>query len=268
MEAPLHEVAVKSRQAPATPAQPARAANAPALSPLASSFNGSPRVAAQRALSAQLNERPAPRVFQRAVPDRAPLDPKPEPETGAYRATGGRGTLYNSDDYPRSTFKFGTNTRFQVLSRREFNPQYNAAGQITSVRAANGRQVEPEGVQLDHKISWHNIAAAMDAQNAAGPPPQLRYSLWDARMYYNDQPNLHPVLAAHNAAAGAAGVAPAIPLRARIGASVGRVTTAWHGFQDGLNAVEPDLDAAEARTISARLDHIAHGIEIATDEHF
>ncbi|MDP4209263.1 MAG: DUF4157 domain-containing protein [Bacteroidota bacterium] len=155
-------------------------------------------------------------VIQRAVPSVGNTIPKPIPNTGNYRARGGQRQIFSVADFPREVFNFGTNTRQEVLRRPEFNPQ-PPIGRVATITDITGQRVNVEGVQLDHRQSWHSIATAMEAHNKDLRQHKINdidqyYTYYDAKMYYNDIDNLYPVLGAINAAAGAAGVGVAQPI--------------------------------------------------------
>ncbi|MCM0593800.2 MAG: hypothetical protein KA716_27835 [Gloeotrichia echinulata DEX184] len=73
-------------------------------------------------------------------------------------------------------------------------------------------------IQLDHITSWQAISQSMDNYNNQLQPRPVDdrnltpleqnqvYTLWDAKMYYNDQDNLQAGVAANNAAAGEQGM--------------------------------------------------------------
>jgi len=233
----MYDSAVRSQQSrPAVPTAPA----GDATTPLAQTLNSSPRVAAQRALANRLN------VAQRAVPQDANL-PKPLAETGGYVANeGAKADIYSSKKYPRGNFAFGGNTRNQVLANHRAT-YYDK--QIESVRVITGSQENQKGVQLDHRVSWSNIETYMDQRNKpaiaaidddADLPAESWYSLWDARMYYNDQTNLFPVLASDNAAAGADGVKPAPDIHKDLAVAVANTHSRWMALQRDVNLLGKD----------------------------
>lgn len=155
-------------------------------------------------------------IVQRVVPTAGNTNPKPTPNTGSYRARGGQNQIFSIKEFPREVFNFGTNTRQEVFRRPEFNPQ-PPIGRVATITDIMGNRVNVEGVQLDHRQSWHSIASAMEAHNNDLHRQGITdidqyYTYYDAKMYYNDIDNLYPVLGAINAAAGAAGVVSAQPI--------------------------------------------------------
>lgn len=156
-------------------------------------------------------------VVQRAVPSPGHTYPKPIPTTGSYRARGGEDLIFSMARFPREVFRFGNNTRQEVLSRPEFHPQPPHGRVATITDLSTHQRVNVEGAQLDHRLSWFDIASAMENHNRALLAQNVQdmgeyYTFFDAKMYYNDLENLFPVLGAMNAAAGAAGVAAAAPI--------------------------------------------------------
>jgi hypothetical protein len=248
----MYDSAARSQQSrPAAPTSPAGNATAP----LAQSLNSSPRVVAQRALAAQLN------VAQRAVPRNNGL-PKPVAETGNYAANNdAENVAFWTADYPRSRFDFGVGTRNAVLAR--YHPTYRQ-GSIESVRVVTGSQENVRGVQIDHRYSWANIAfnmnsrntqalAAMDAGDAVDDADW--YSLWDARMYYNDLPNLQPVLASDNAAAGAFGVVAAPAIHDALATAVADTHSRWMALQRDVNRLGNNPDQQFRQNVVGRLQN-------------
>lgn len=174
-------------------------------------------------------------VVQRHVPgDGTPF--KPTANTGSYNARGGQGTHFDSAIHTRKRFGFGTNTRYEVFSR--YNPTMQG-NRIVSIRAANGEQVNVEGVQLDHQVSWDVISQEMDKKNQDGSG--YFYSFWDAKMYYNDIDNLVPALGALNAAAGASGVSVEARQNRTIEAALGAVQHSWMNLQHVMTALNNGL---------------------------
>lgn len=170
-------------------------------------------------------------VAQRHVPgDGTPF--KPQANTGSYRARGGQDTTFSSTAHTRARFGFGTNTRYEVFER--YNPTMQG-NRIVSIRASNGEQVNVEGIQLDHQISWDRISTEMDRKNNDGT--NQTYSFWDAKMYYNDIDNLVPAMGGLNAAAGARGVAVEPRLNSTIEAAAGAVQHSWMNLQHVMSAL-------------------------------
>jgi|GEM_PF-6584608 len=200
-------------------------------------------------------------TVQRAVPTNADL-PKPVAVTGTYAAqNAARLVRYSSANQPRRDFAFGQHTRAEVLAR--FHPTYRD-GEIESVRVVTGSQENASGVQLDHRISWHNISAFMDQRNATAyaddPDPAADdvYSLWDARMYYNDQTNLQPALGSENAGGGAHGVHAAPEINDDLAQAVAQTHAAWMATQRSANAFDPHIaDGGELGVVVERFEGIA-----------
>ena len=190
-------------------------------------------------------------VVQRAVPgDGTPF--KPVANTGSYRARGGQDTRFDSDAHTRARFGFGTNTRYEVFSRYNLTMQGN---RIVSIRASNGEQVNVEGIQLDHQVSWDNISTEMDRKNNEGT--DQFYSFWDAKMYYNDIGNLAPAIGALNAAAGAGGVAVEPRQSPTIEAAVGAVQHSWMNLQQvmvALNSGQGNTQISDEEMTNILLD--------------
>ena len=198
-------------------------------------------------------------TIQRAVPETGDETEKPQAQTGSYKARGGEKFLYFKDRYPRSSFSFGSNTRFEVLSK--YNPQM-AGNTIISIKTVNGDHVNVEGVQLDHKVSWEKISAAMDKSNKSNNP--LDYTLYDAKMYYNDQDNLQPVLGALNASAGAQGVRVSTG-HSNFAEVQGIVQKSWMNLQSALIAVE-NIDLDSATQITEVLIQISRNMDDLVEE--
>lgn len=171
------------------------------------------------------------KVIQRDVPKNPGL-PLPIPETGRYRAIGGKNEIYNSKKHPRSRFKFGIHTREDVFS---MYPHTRIGNRIITVRDdASGQQVNVEGIQLDHIQSWDNISQIMDNHNQNKLTPH--YTLYDAKMYYNDISNLHPVLGGLNAAAGNAGVQKIQNRNEIIDQQIAEIQLHWMNLQNYITA--------------------------------
>jgi hypothetical protein len=183
---------------------------------------------------------PAGMVVQCVVPSAVGL-PKPVPQTSHYMAQAkAQQTKFTKAAYPRSSFSFGVYTRGAVLSR------FNATGighNPSTVMTSTGHQVNTQAVQLDHQPqSWANIANVMEAHNTAqeqhGVPfsPATYYTLWDARMYYNDVTNLRPAMGSDNASGGADGVNVAAPMHEQLQATLGHTVHAMTNLQHVLGA--------------------------------
>lgn len=166
------------------------------------------------------------KAIQRAVPTVQNLNPHPTPETGTYKAASGHHEIFNSKDYPRSRFSFGKYTRNEVLEKF---PHMKVGHRVAAVKdSASGQMVNVEGIQLDHHISWDKIASVMNNDG--------NYSFYEAKMYYNDQSNLHPVLGGLNAAAGSSGVKMMEEQFPEINAKVASIQTSWMNLQNYINA--------------------------------
>jgi len=198
-------------------------------------------------------------VIQRAVPTGVGL-PKPAPQTDHYMAQArASNTKFTKAGYPRSSFSFGVYTRGAVLAR--FNPT-GIGHHASTVMTSTGHQVNTQAVQLDHQPqSWANIANIMDAHNAAqqqhGVPfsAAAYYTLWDARMYYNDVTNLRPAMGSDNASGGAEGVAVAAPMHGQLQATLGHATHAMTNLQHVLGAFHESFQE----------DHLHHAVNSLVD---
>jgi hypothetical protein len=220
----------------------------------------------------QTGERAASGVLQRAVPTHVGL-PKPTPVVD-YAPRGGERTEFDPKVHPRKTFSFGTNTRNKILSQPQFNPQF-AGHRVISVRdSASGQQVNPEGVQLDHRVSWDNISKVMADHNAQlraqgkAFDPATYYTLKDAKLYYNDLENLHPALGALNASAGALGVQNVTRIHQGLEMYVGKVQAAWQNLQQGITSIGYLNEEEKAEVIAGRLHQIAHSMNELTETLF
>lgn len=170
--------------------------------------------------------------IQREVPTDPLQEPHPIAETGSYNARNNE-TPYNSGQHPRKLFSFGSKTRDEVLGRPEFCPK-KIGNRVVAVIDPNGQSVNVEGVQLDHSTSWDSISQTMNRHNELVQRGEIDtcYTLYEARMYYNDQKNLHPVLAGLNASAGSVGVAINIYQNPNIANYIGELQTSWMNFQN------------------------------------
>jgi len=206
-------------------------------------------------------------VAQRAVPNAVPLNPKPVAVTGPYAASAqGDKILYDANKQPRSQFRFTPATRFAVLSN--FNPSFHPFDKNIIVAARDshtGQQTNIAGLQLDHHISWESISQYMQNQNYNPANSHYpKYTLRDARNYYSDLTNLHPVLAAHNAAAGAHGVAIRHALPLAIGQAVANLQGNWQHFQNHLTEAADTLNPGEQADVVSELNSIADKIDAGT----
>ncbi len=198
-------------------------------------------------------------VVQRAVPTAIGL-PKPAPQTDHYMAQArANNTRFSKAAYPRSSFSFGVYTRGAVLAR--FNPT-GIGHHASTVMTSTGHQVNTQAVQLDHQPqSWANIANIMEQHNAVqqqhGVPfsAAAYYTLWDARMYYNDVTNLRPAMGSDNASGGAEGVAVAAPMHGQLQATLGHATHAMTNLQHVLGAFHESFQE----------DHLHHAVNSLVD---
>jgi hypothetical protein len=202
-------------------------------------------------------------VVQRAVPQ-GHIAIKPVAEAGSYVARGGQNIPFNSAHHPRSQFSFGAHTRNAVFER--YNPTM-VGNRIVSIRAHNGEQVNVEGVQLDHQVSWANISATMDANNQSLIRP-FDYSLWDAKMYYNDLGNLVPALGALNAAAGVQGVGEVPRIHGGLELSTSRIQLSWMNLQAGLTSTGVGMSEDAVERVATLLFGVAHEMDRITEQLF
>ncbi len=200
-------------------------------------------------------------VIQRAVPTAIGL-PKPVPLTDHYMAQArANNTMFTKAGYPRSSFSFGVYTRGAVLSR--FNPT-GIGHHAQTVMTSTGHQVNTQAVQLDHQPqSWANIANIMDAHNATQQHHRVPfsaaayYTLWDARMYYNDVTNLRPAMGSDNASGGADGVAVAAPMHDQLNVTLGAAVQSMSHLQGVLNAFHQSFQENQVHETANELAEIA-----------
>lgn len=217
-------------------------------------------------------------IVQRAVPKNPGL-PKPVAVTGSYKARGGKKTMYNKGKHIRSKFSFGSKTRAEVFKRY---PHKKGLGNriITVKDVGSGQMVNVEGIQLDHRTSWEDIATAMQNHNIKlfiekkkaqksgkkQPPDNLFYSLWDAKMYYNDITNLQPVLGALNAKAGAKGFrGVGARIHKGLQGMMGDIHVAWMNLQQGMSALGSELSWDAALEIGILLAKIRTAMNDTTE---
>jgi len=179
-----------------------------------------------------------------------------------YQARGGGNTLFDKTKHPRSTFSFGTKTREAVLEN--FNPQYMGNSIISAV-ASHGEQVNVGGLQLDHQISWDTISNTMDTHNKK-IFRAWDYTLWDAKMYYNDIDNLVPALGSLNASAGAQGVNKMDQIHNGLQIYQAQAQTAWMNLQAGLVAIGHQTSDENAERIAILLHEITTKMIDVTEE--
>ena len=204
-------------------------------------------------------------IVQRQVPPQANGAYKENPNTD-YVAIGGKDTPFYKDKFPRSKFSFGSKTRNAVFLR--YNPQF-VGNRIVSIRSSTGEQVNVEGIQLDHQVSWDTISNYMDAHNrklGGGWNNKHGYSLWDAKMYYNDINNLVPALGAINASAGELGVNEIPRIHRGLEIYQGNIQSAWMNLQAGLVAVGHGISDENAERIANLLNGITKEMNDVTEE--
>jgi len=194
-------------------------------------------------------------VAQRAVPKNANL-PKPAASAGTYLAIGGEKAAFDPAKHPRRQFDFGSKTRSEVLKQ---HVRVEAAdGTVESVRVVTGTHENVGGVQLDHIYSWANIAKNMNGRNKAVAAKTAGnstdwYSLWDAKMYYNDQTNLQPVLGSANASAGAGGVKAAPKIKDKFALEIANIHSNFMWLQRATNKVGKKPGAVKEAAIDKQL---------------
>lgn len=185
-----------------------------------------------------------------------------------YTPRGGKDTPYDKKKHPRGMFSFGVNTRYAVLEN--YNP-VRAGNRIIAVQDNNGRQVNVEGIQLDHQTSWDTISGSMHNHNQSLNrqwSERLDYSLWDAKMYYNDLDNLAPALGALNASAGNEGVGAPERMHPGLEKYAARLHGAWMNLQAGLSAVGQGISDEAAEHVAGMLGEIANTIDTTTEALF
>jgi len=204
-------------------------------------------------------------IIQRVVPPNGDGKSKEVPNT-VYTARGGVNTPFSKEAFPRSKFSFGSKTRNAVFLR--YNPQF-VGDRIVSIRSSTGEQVNVEGVQLDHQTSWDSISTAMDAHNkklGKSWNNKTGYSLWDAKMYYNDIDNLVPALGSINASAGERGVNEMPRIHHGLEIYQGNIQTAWMNLQAGLVAVGEGISDENAVRIANLLSNVTREMNNVTEE--
>ena len=127
-----------------------------------------------------------------------------------------------------------------------------------------------EGVQLDHQVSWDRIAAAMTTHNKAMSNRGERdksnyYTLWDAKMYYNDQQNLLPALAALNASGGTEGVGEVPRIHYGLESVQGTLQTSWMNLQAGLVAVGGGMSEEAVEEVATLMLKISSAMNDVTE---
>ncbi|MEJ2407891.1 MAG: DUF4157 domain-containing protein [Novosphingobium sp.] len=210
-------------------------------------------------------------VVQRAVPTGTGL-PKPVPDTGGYRArANAKQVIFWKANYTRSDFSFGVHTRETVFAKH--NPT-GIGSHALSVMTTSGHQANPQGVQLDHSpVSWDAIQDHMNAHNLAekqkGTPENDHdyYTLWDARMYYNDIANLKPAMGSDNASGGAEGAHVSAKMHEFLQVAVGKLQQSMTNLQGVLGAFHESFEESDVVqksetmiAIAGRLDTLAEDI--------
>jgi hypothetical protein len=94
------------------------------------------------------------------------------------------------------------------------------------------------------------------------------YTLWDAKMYYNDQSNLVPALGGINAAAGAQGVRAIPRIHHGLEIAIGQIQTSWMNLQAGLGSVGEGISESAAEDTAGLLLAIAREMNVVTDRLF
>lgn len=196
------------------------------------------------------------KVAQRAVPTSNGQNPHPEPDSGSYKATpSAKHTRYNSKDYPRSKFSFGKYTRNEVLAKY---PHSKIGNRIVSVQdQGSGQMVNVEGIHLDHKVSWDIMSGIMNQDN--------NYSLYEARMYYNDQSNLHPTLGGLNSGAGSSSIQALEQKYPEVNAKIAGIQTSWMNLQNYITAKWQETGGTDVEGLMSYLtsieDKLDEGLE-------
>ncbi|MFN4095184.1 MAG: DUF4157 domain-containing protein [Sphingomonas sp.] len=208
-------------------------------------------------------------VVQRAVPTGTGL-PKPVPQTSNYTARNdAKDIIFDQKTYTRSKFSFGVYTRGAVLA--EHNPT-GIGHHASTVMTSTGHQVNTQAVQLDHHPqSWDRIADAMQRHNAQlkahGVPITSNdyYTLWDARMYYNDVTNLRPAMGSDNASGGADGVTVAAPMHEFLRGSLGNAVHAMTNLQHVLGAFHETFQEDQLHDVVGMLGDLANHANQVSD---
>lgn len=208
-------------------------------------------------------------VVQRAVPT-GPGLPKPTPETVKYTARNdAKDIIFDQKTYTRSKFSFGVYTRGAVLA--EHNPT-GIGHHASTVMTSTGHQVNTQAVQLDHHPqSWDKIADAMQKHNAElkkqGVPTtsDAYYTVWDARMYYNDVTNLRPAMGSDNASGGADGVMVAAPMHEFLRGSLANAVHAMTNLQHVLGAFHETFQEDQLHDVVGMLGDLANHANNVSD---
>ncbi|MFK0733624.1 MAG: hypothetical protein HEQ35_03245 [Gloeotrichia echinulata IR180] len=144
---------------------------------------------------------------------------------------------------------------------------------MISVTTNEGQTINVAAIQLDHITSWQAISQSMDNYNNQLQPRPVDdrnltpleqnqvYTLWDAKMYYNDQDNLQAGVAANNAAAGEQGMVQEIrnPV---LDATLSTIGTQWLLLQQAVQAVVPHIqDPVDSENVLSELLRISEEME-------
>lgn len=200
-------------------------------------------------------------IIQREIPTDENQEPHPIPATGSYKAKA-NSTRFDPNIHKRSMFSFGSKTRDEVFSREEFYPQ-KVGNHVVAIAESSGQISNVEGIQLDHSTSWEDISNTMHAHNSlvSSGRQQTYYTVYEARMYYNDQTNLHPVLGALNASAGSMGVAIGKYQNPNIAPFIGELQTSWMNFQNYIASGIIETEGAAESEIIGRLSYIKNQLD-------
>ena len=193
-------------------------------------------------------------------------EPHPIAETGSY-SPHADDSIFRKNRNRRSQFKFGSKTRDEVLGKPEYHPRYIGT-RVVSIIDSSGQYNNVEGIQLDHAQSWENIANIMDSHNIMVADGLLAtyYTVYDAKKYYNDQSNLHPVLGSLNASAGAVGVALYRYPNPNLAHYIGDLQTSWMNFQNYISSGIVESQGRGEHFIINKLVRIKETLDMIVDE--
>ena len=192
------------------------------------------------------------KVIQREVP-KDPKSSPPIPETGRYRAIKGRDKIYDPSTHTRDKFSFGKHTREDVFEKRQHVRIGNEI--VAIIDDGSCQMVSVTGIQLDHIHSWENISNCMYEHNFLkyyddryrNDDSFRYYNFWDAKMYYNDITNLHPVSGSFNAAAGINGVPEPIKRNEVVDSLLVQIQASWMNLQNFITAYYEEDDLNEEK---------------------
>ena len=91
------------------------------------------------------------------------------------------------------------------------------------------------------------------------------YTLWDAKMYYNDQQNLLPALAALNASGGTEGVGEVPRIHYGLESVQGTLQTSWMNLQAGLVAVGGGMSEEAVEEVATLMLKISSAMNDVTE---